>query len=127
MTVTVFDTEQEAVSITNESPYGLLCGICAGDTDRAFRMARAIDVGMVFVNNYFRGILGTPFGGTQHSRFGREHSIETLREFGSTKMISFPSGRGTPPSWRAVDEVFGAGGDANCPPGEGSCAPPLVA
>lgn len=96
VTVTVFDTEEEAVSITNESTYGLLCGIYAGD------------------NNYFRGILGTPFGGTKHSGFGREHSIETLREFGSPKMIRFPSGRGAPPSWRAVDEVFGAGGsDAN--------------
>jgi acyl-CoA reductase-like NAD-dependent aldehyde dehydrogenase len=34
------------------------------------------------INNYFRGVIGTPFGGTKHSGYGREHAIETLREFG---------------------------------------------
>ncbi|WP_405987850.1 hypothetical protein [Streptomyces sp. NBC_00986] len=53
------------------------------------------------------------FGGTRHGGFGREHSIEALREFAGPKAIRFPSGRGTPPSWRAADEVLGAAGDAN--------------
>jgi acyl-CoA reductase-like NAD-dependent aldehyde dehydrogenase len=61
---------------------------------------------MVFINNYFRGVIGTPFGGTKHSGYGREHAIETLREFGYTKMVRFPSGLGTIPSWRAVGDIF---------------------
>jgi hypothetical protein len=59
-------------------------------------------------NNYFRDVIGTPFGGTKHSGYGREHAIETLREFSYTKMVRFPSGLGTIPSWRAVDDIFDA-------------------
>ena len=115
VTVTAFETEDEAVSIANESEYGLMCGIYTGDMQRALRAARRIDVGMVFVNNYFRGIMGTPFGGVKHSGFGREHSIETLKEFSSAKMIRFPSGLGTVPSWRAVTDIFGAGRAGGAP------------
>jgi acyl-CoA reductase-like NAD-dependent aldehyde dehydrogenase len=106
VTVTSFRDEDEAVSIVNESEYGLTTAIYSADTTRAFRVARRIDVGMVFINNYFRGVIGTPFGGTKHSGYGREHAIETLREFGHTKMVRFPSGLGTIPSWRAVGDIF---------------------
>jgi acyl-CoA reductase-like NAD-dependent aldehyde dehydrogenase len=106
VTVTSFRDEDEAVSIVNESEYGLTTAIYSADTTRAFRVARRIDVGMVFINNYFRGVIGTPFGGTKHSGYGREHAIETLREFGYTKMVRFPSGLGTIPTWRAVGDIF---------------------
>ena len=109
VTVTSFSDEDEAVSIVNESEYGLTTAVYSADTTRAFRVARRVDAGMVFINNYFRGVLGTPFGGTKHSGYGREHAIETLREFGYTKMVRFPSGLGTIPSWRAVDDIFGPG------------------
>lgn len=105
VTVTVFDTEDEAVAITDAADYGLVCGIYSRDAERAFRVARRVEVGMVLVNNYFRGVLGTPFGGTKHSGFGREHCRQTLQEFGYTKMIRYPSGRGTVPSWRAVRDI----------------------
>jgi acyl-CoA reductase-like NAD-dependent aldehyde dehydrogenase len=106
--VTRFSDEDEAVPIVNESEYGLTTAIYSADPTRAFRVARRIDVGMVFINNYFRGVIGTPFGGTKHSGYGREHAIETLREFSYTKMVRFPSGLGTIPSWRAVDDIFDA-------------------
>jgi acyl-CoA reductase-like NAD-dependent aldehyde dehydrogenase len=61
---------------------------------------------MVFINNYFRGTGGTPFGGTKHSGYGREHAIETLREYSYTKIVRFPSGLGTVPAWRALDDIF---------------------
>jgi acyl-CoA reductase-like NAD-dependent aldehyde dehydrogenase len=109
VTVTRFSDEDEAVSIVNESQYGLTTAVYSADTTRAFRVARRVDVGMVFINNYFRGVIGTPFGGTKHSGYGREHAIETLREFGYTKMVRFPSGLGTIPSWRAVGDVFDTG------------------
>ena len=111
VTVTAFDTEQEAVAIANESAYGLMCGLYTADMQRAFRTARRIDIGMVFVNNYFRGILGTPFGGVKHSGYGREHSIDTLKEFSAAKMIRFPSGLAPVPSWRAVTDIFDRAAD----------------
>ncbi|MBC7769367.1 MAG: aldehyde dehydrogenase [Phycisphaerales bacterium] len=107
-TVTVFDTEDEAVTVANASEYGLMCGIYSGDMSRALRVARRIETGMVLINNYFRGVLGTPFGGVKQSGYGREHSIETLRDYAQAKMIRFPTGIGQIPSWRAVDEIFGA-------------------
>jgi acyl-CoA reductase-like NAD-dependent aldehyde dehydrogenase len=83
-TITRFSDEDEAVAIVNENEYGLTSAIYSRDATRAFRVARRIDVGMVFINNYLRGVLGTPFGGTKHSGYGREHAIETLREFSYT-------------------------------------------
>jgi acyl-CoA reductase-like NAD-dependent aldehyde dehydrogenase len=61
---------------------------------------------MVLINNYFRGMLGTPFGGTKHRGYGREHAIATLQEFGYAKMIRFSSGSGTIPTWRGVTDVY---------------------
>ena len=58
---------------------------------------------MVFVNNYHRGFLGTAFGGTKHSGYGREHARETLSEFGRSKSFRMPSGNGTPARWPALD------------------------
>jgi acyl-CoA reductase-like NAD-dependent aldehyde dehydrogenase len=107
VTVTRFSDEDEAVAITNESEYGLTSAIYTADSARGFRVARRIEAGMVFINNYFRGVLGTPFGGTKRSGYGREHAIETLREFSYTKMVRFPSGLGTIPAWRAIGDIFG--------------------
>jgi acyl-CoA reductase-like NAD-dependent aldehyde dehydrogenase len=106
VTVTRFHDEDEAVSIVNESEYGLTSAIYTADSSRSFRVARRIDVGMVFLNHYFRSSQGTPFGGTKHSGYGREHAIETLREYSYTKIVRFPSGLGPIPSWRAIGEIF---------------------
>jgi acyl-CoA reductase-like NAD-dependent aldehyde dehydrogenase len=107
VTVIAFNTEDEAVAIANEPDYGLLAGIYTRDSERAFRAARRLEVGMAVINDDFRGMLGTPFGGTKHCGYGREHAIQTLQEFGSTKMIRFPSGTGTIPTWRGVTDIFG--------------------
>jgi len=61
VTVTTFDTEEEAVEIANATEYGLFAGLYTRDSERALRVARRIDVGVVLINNYFRGILGLPF------------------------------------------------------------------
>ena len=64
-------------------------------------------MGMVFVNNYNRMFVGFPFGGTKHSGYGREHSPETLQEYGYTKTIRLRSGRREVPTWSAVADVLG--------------------
>jgi hypothetical protein len=67
---------------------------------RADRLARRLEAGMVFVNNYMRrAFLGSPFGGVKGSGFGRENARETLHEFVRSKNIRFPSGRGAVPVW----------------------------
>jgi acyl-CoA reductase-like NAD-dependent aldehyde dehydrogenase len=110
VTVTSFDTEEEAVSITNESKYGLTNIFYSRDNEKCLRTARKIDAGMVFVNNYFRNLLGTPFSGAKHSGYGREHCIGALREWSRAKTIRQPSGLGQVPDWRGVKDIFDESG-----------------
>lgn len=67
VTVTPFETFDDAIRITNASKYGLTAIVYTSDQLQANRAVRAIDVGMVWVNNYNRNVLGTPFGGYKHS------------------------------------------------------------
>ena len=69
-----FDTDDEAVRIANATEYGLTAAICTRDEVRAAKLARRLEVGMVFVNNYTRRtFIGSPFGGVKGSGFGREY------------------------------------------------------
>ncbi len=102
-----FDSVEEAVAIANGTDYGLVAGVYTRDHALAMRVSREIEAGVVFVNNYHRALLGTPFGGTKASGYGREHAVATLREFGRSKAIRTPSGIGEIPRWSAVDELLG--------------------
>ena len=104
-----FSTEDEALGIANASRYGLFAGVYSRDSDRTMRVARKLDVGVVLCNTYFRGVLGTPFGGVKESGYGREHWIGTLREWSRVKNIRIPSGMGEIPSWRGVVDLLGPG------------------
>ena len=101
-----FETEEEAVRIANSSRYGLFAGVYSADSPRAMRVARKLDVGVVLCNSYFRGVLGTPFGGVKESGYGREHWIGTLREWSRTKNIRILTGLGEIPEWRGVVDLF---------------------
>nr|UBX54552.1 aldehyde dehydrogenase [Aspergillus sp.] len=105
VTVGSFATEEEAVEIVNASSYGLFAGIYSGDFTRAMRVARRLDVGVVLVNNYYRALLGTPFGGVKDSGYGREHWLGTLREWSRIKNVRFPSGLGPIPCWSGATDV----------------------
>jgi acyl-CoA reductase-like NAD-dependent aldehyde dehydrogenase len=102
-----FDTFQEAIRIANDTEYGLVAGVYSRNEETARRAARRIDAGIVFVNNYNRAVMGTPFGGTKASGYGREHSVDTLREFGRFKAVRTPNGEGPVPRWFAVEELLG--------------------
>jgi acyl-CoA reductase-like NAD-dependent aldehyde dehydrogenase len=95
-----FDTPEEAVAIANGTDYGLVAGVYTRNQELAQRTARQIDAGIVYVNNYYRGGIGGPFGGTKASGFGREHAIETLHDYGRSKAVRVPSGIGPIPQWK---------------------------
>lgn len=107
VTVGTFRDEDEVVDIVNESAYGLTCVVYTKDMERSMRMSRRVEAGMVFLNNYRRNVLGTPFGGVKDTGGAREHCIETMSEWSHAKMIQLPSGVGAVPEWRAVEDVFG--------------------
>ena len=100
-----FSTEEEVIELVNGTDYGLVVGVYSNDHPRTQRIGRAVDVGVVMVNNYDRAYLGTPFGGTKASGYGREHAIETLREYTRAKNVRFPSGRDGVPEWSAALEL----------------------
>ncbi|PWR02843.1 aldehyde dehydrogenase family protein [Meridianimarinicoccus roseus] len=87
LTMTPFDTEDEAVALANDTPYGLAGYIQTTDPVRADRVARSLRVGMVQVNGQSR-VPGAPFGGVKASGTGREAGLWGIRAFQEIKSIS---------------------------------------
>ena len=110
LSLTRFSTEDEAVDIVNESPYGLICIIFCENMSKANRVCRRVEAGCVFLNNYRRQLSGLPFGGVKDSGNHREHSLETMLAYSTTKFIQQPSGFGNPGEWRAISDIFGSTG-----------------
>jgi aldehyde dehydrogenase (NAD+) len=88
LAVIPFDTEEEAITIANDSPYGLVAGVWTRDISRALRVAAEIEAGQVFVNSWWSGGVQTPFGGTKMSGYGREKGVEALHHYTQTKCVT---------------------------------------
>jgi succinate-semialdehyde dehydrogenase/glutarate-semialdehyde dehydrogenase len=84
-----FETEDDAVRLANDTPYGLAAYFFARDMARAWRVAERLEYGMVSVNEGLMSNEVTPFGGMKESGLGREGGAEGLEEFLETKFISF--------------------------------------
>jgi aldehyde dehydrogenase (NAD+) len=88
-----FDDEAEALAIANGTDYGLVAGVWTRDGSRALRMARALQCGQVFVNNYGAGGgIELPFGGVKRSGHGREKGFEALYGFSVLKTVAIRHG-----------------------------------
>ncbi len=73
-----FDTEEEAIRLANDTPYGLACSIYTENLARAHRVSARMEVGIVWVNCWFLRDLRTPFGGSKNSGIGREGGVHSL-------------------------------------------------
>ncbi|MCC7251654.1 NAD-dependent succinate-semialdehyde dehydrogenase [Hyphomicrobium sp.] len=82
-----FETEDEAVKIANDTPFGLAAYLFSRDIARAWRVAEALDAGMVGVNEGIFSNETVPFGGVKESGLGREGAAEGLDEYLETKFI----------------------------------------
>jgi len=92
LTVTTFDSVDDAIAIANGTPYGLVTGIWTKDLGKALLVATAVKSGQVRVNAYsVEGSIGLPFGGYKRSGFGREQGVEALANYTQVKnvMINF--------------------------------------
>eukprot|EP00978_Attheya_sp_CCMP212_P016546 scaffold43481_cov57-Attheya_sp.AAC.2 len=82
-----FDTEEEALAITNDTPYGLTNYLYSSDGSRRRRMARSLRSGMVEMNGLGQDH-GAPFGGMKASGNGREGGIYGMEEFCEIKAVT---------------------------------------
>jgi acyl-CoA reductase-like NAD-dependent aldehyde dehydrogenase len=86
LSIIAYDTEEDAVGIANDSPYGLSGGVWSADADRAKAVANRIRTGQIEVNG---GAFNpsAPFGGYKQSGYGREYGEQGFEEFLETKAM----------------------------------------
>lgn len=87
VTLTPFDTEEEALMMANSTEYGLACTIWTENLNRAHRVAAQIQSGIVWINCWLVRDLRTLFGGMKNSGVGREGGYEALHFFTEAKNV----------------------------------------
>ena len=87
LSIIPFDTEEQAIDIANDTPYGLNARLSTGDKQRAKRVARQLDAGMIQINGVSPAA-GTPFGGMKKSGIGREGGRFGLEDYLEVKAVS---------------------------------------
>jgi aldehyde dehydrogenase (NAD+) len=124
VTVTKFATEDEAIGLANDSPYGLSASVWTGDRERGQRVARRLMAGMVSVNNHNAtgAHPGLPFGGVKDSGMGRYKGAHGLHSFSHVKAVVIDRNVAKPEGYwypyskektallsRILDTLFGPG------------------
>ena len=82
-----FETEEEALGLANDSPYGLAAGIFTSDSAKAERMAKSIRAGVTWINTYEQNLVEGPWGGYKESGLGRELGTYGFEEYTEVKQI----------------------------------------
>jgi 4-guanidinobutyraldehyde dehydrogenase/NAD-dependent aldehyde dehydrogenase len=85
MSVLGFDSAEEAVAIANNSIYGLAGAVWSNDINTAHKVAKAVRVGTMGINNYFGGDMTVPFGGFKQSGNGRDKSMHAFDDYTELK------------------------------------------
>jgi aminomuconate-semialdehyde/2-hydroxymuconate-6-semialdehyde dehydrogenase len=88
LVVIPFKTEDEAISIANDSQYGLAGVVWTNDIRRAQRVSAAVDSGLLWINCWYIRDLRTPFGGSKASGIGREGGRHSFEFYSEAKTIT---------------------------------------
>ena len=87
VSVIKYDSDEEAISIANDSLYGLAGGVFSNNTARAERIARGVRTGTMWINNYHIFADFCPFGGYKQSGVGRDFGMECLHGYTQVKHV----------------------------------------
>lgn len=85
--ILTFHDDEEAISLANDTDYGLAAGVWTKDIQRAHLVARQLDAGTVWINMYRALSYASPFGGYKNSGHGRELGVEAINEFTQIKSV----------------------------------------
>ena len=85
--VIIVESEEEAIRVANDTPFGLGSSIWTRDVAKAKQLAPQIDAGNVFINGIVKSVPSLPFGGTKVSGYGRELSYYGIKEFVNIKTV----------------------------------------
>jgi betaine-aldehyde dehydrogenase len=92
LTLQVFDNEREAVTLANDSEFGLSASVWTRDVDRSLRIAQALEVGSVWINDWAKVYDSTEEGGFKQSGLGRLNGLAALDDFIEYKHIALRPG-----------------------------------
>jgi succinate-semialdehyde dehydrogenase/glutarate-semialdehyde dehydrogenase len=85
--IIIVKDEKEAIKMANSTDFGLGAAIWSKDIERAEKVARKIETGLVFVNGMVKSDPRMPFGGVKKSGYGRELGSYGIKEFTNIKSI----------------------------------------
>ncbi len=88
MSVTPFDTEEEALAMANDTEYGLAAYLWTNDLSTSIRVSEALEFGIVGINDWTPHAIEAPFGGWKQSGLGYECGEEGLHEYLHKKLVS---------------------------------------
>jgi acyl-CoA reductase-like NAD-dependent aldehyde dehydrogenase len=92
LSVIRFRTVEEAISIANDTLYGLSASVWTKDIDRAMMISRRVKAGTIWINTFMNGYAELPFGGYKESGLGREMGTAAIDEFTEMKTIQIHIG-----------------------------------
>jgi len=92
LTAISFDTEEEAIALANDTPYGLAGYIWTNDQGRSMRVSHKLQAGMVWVNSENNRNLPSPFGGVKSSGIGRDGGDYSFEFYMETKNVCLAHG-----------------------------------
>ncbi len=83
-----FETDEEALQIANDVPYGLVAGVYTQDLRRAMKFAQRLESGSVWINGWYLGGVQAPTGGVKASGFGRERGLAGIHNYLQIKNVA---------------------------------------
>jgi succinate-semialdehyde dehydrogenase/glutarate-semialdehyde dehydrogenase len=107
--IVTVDSEEEAIRLANDSEFGLGASVWSRDRDRAQRIGRRIEAGMVWLNDhmYSHGVCSCAWGGVKHSGIGRAHSQFGFYECVTIKQMAWDPSLAKNFWWHPYDESLG--------------------
>ena len=92
VSVETFSTDEEAITRSNETVYGLAASVWTTNSARSLSVPRRLDFGTVWVNSHLVIANEMPWGGFKGSGYGRDLSIYALEDFSRTKHVMYNRG-----------------------------------